>query len=214
MKRRKFIPLASSMIATHAFGFVTSPASLALNSDGWLESAKPRAISGGFKMARVRFLVIHFTEGHSAESSIQWWKDPKAQGACAHFVIDRDGSLYQCRSCFLSGAHAGISQWKGTHGLNQCSIGIELANGGSNAKVFNSHKESGLIHASHKNGGEKCNWEAYSHAQLNTCTKLSEALNRKFRFEDIIGHDDISPGRKNDPGPAFPMETFRKNLGF
>lgn len=71
-------------------------------------------------------LVIHFTSGASGQSSVDFWRTPQAKGACAHLVIDRDGSVIQCRPFNRTCGHAGQSAFKhGYTGLNSCSIGIE-----------------------------------------------------------------------------------------
>lgn len=188
-----------------------------IDSEHWLETAKRRPISGGAIMAIRRFLVIHFTAGASAESSINYWKE-LGIGVCAHFVIDRDGTIYQCRPCNRTAGHAGASQWKdpksGTtyHGLNACSIGIELANGGdSYPEKFSSITPTT---ARHKNGGPFTKWETYPPAQLAACEMLSKVMCDRYKLDDLVGHDDIAPNRKSDPGPAFPMQLLREACGF
>lgn len=165
-----------------------------------------------------RFLVIHFTAGASAESSIGFWKTPAAKGASAHIVIDRDGTIYQCRPFNRTAGHAGKSQWRdpktGTPytSLNACSIGIELANGGCTYPT----KFSGLkpLKSRHKNGGPELEWETYPAEQLAVCEALSRALVARYKLDDVIGHEDIAPDRKTDPGPAFPMQSLRDACGF
>jgi N-acetyl-anhydromuramyl-L-alanine amidase AmpD len=94
---------------------------------------------GGRPMPVRRCVVIHYTEGGSAMSSIDWWRQPqnRKNDLGAHFVIDRDGTIYQVRSCNRTMSHAGVSRWRDPktgilhRNLNSCSIGIELANAGS-----------------------------------------------------------------------------------
>jgi N-acetylmuramoyl-L-alanine amidase len=188
-----------------------------ITADHWLDTAKRRPISGGAVMAIRRFLVIHFTAGASAESSIDWWKK-LSNGVCAHFIIERDGTIYQCRPCNRTAGHAGASQWKDPksgityHGLNSCSIGIELANGGdSYPEKFSSLEPTT---AKHKNGGPVTEWETYPSAQLAACEMLSKVLCDRYKLDDVVGHDDIAPKRKSDPGPAFPMQLLREACGF
>jgi N-acetylmuramoyl-L-alanine amidase len=188
-----------------------------LTTDHWLNTAKRAPIPGGAQMAIRRFLVMHFTAGASAESSIAWWRK-LANGVCAHFVIDRDGAIYQCRPCNRTAGHAGASVWNDPktgityHGLNACSIGIELANGGdAYPEKFSTLRP---IYAAHKNGGAVKEWEAYPGAQLAACEMLSKVLCDRYRLDDLVGHEDIAPGRKSDPGPAFPMQTLREACGF
>lgn len=164
-----------------------------------------------------RFLVIHFTAGASAQSSIDWWRK-LANGVCAHFVVDRDGTIFQTRQCDRTAGHAGRSKWNDPrtgitfHGLNACSIGIELANGGDAYP----EKFSVLppVTAAHKHGGPVKKWEAYPAAQLAACETLSKVLVARYNLDDVIGHEDAAPARKTDPGPAFPMQALREACGF
>lgn len=179
-------------------------------------------IPGGSRMSVRRCLVIHFTAGASAMSSIE---SMRKAGLSAHLVIDRDGTLYQCRPFDTACGHAGQSRWKdprtGTlyRGLNSCSIGIELANAGNYAPAIRWARENdpafaGTIHARHANGGPIEEWEEYPAAQIATLTEVSKLLVATYNLDDITGHDCIAPERKNDPGPAFPMSTLRQACGF
>ena len=185
-----------------------------ITTDHWLENVQRRPIAGGQSMPTRRFLVIHFTSGASAESSIEFWRSPDAKGASAHLVIDRDGTIFQTRPFNLTCGHAGVSEWQGFKGLNSCSIGIELANAGDDSALAKRWSKLPLVHAKHKNGGPVEEWEAYPIAQLAACEEVSKALVARYHLDDIVGHDDIAPNRKNDPGPAFPMSSLRTTCGF
>lgn len=198
-----------------------------ITSEHLLDDASLDIISGGKDMDVRRLLVIHFTSGMSAQSSIDFWKSPEAQGASAHIIIDRDGTVFQCRAFNRTCGHAGVSRWKDpTDGLrvgcNAFSIGIELANAGDsvsgsveNPKAFGKHPlEAGAISAKHKNGGKTSLWEKYPQAQLDACFAVSKALVDHYHLDDVCGHEDIAPERKNDPGPAFPMQKLRESVGF
>lgn len=182
-----------------------------------LTPALQKIIPGGAAMDIRRFLVIHFTAGASAQSSIDYWNQ-LANGVCAHIVIDRDGTIYQCRPFNRTAGHAGASRWRDPKtgklytGLNKCAIGIELANGGDTYPTkFSALKPTT---ARHKNGGRVSNWETYPDAQLEACFALSKLLVGTYHLDDILGHEDCAPDRKNDPGPAFPMLLLRAHCGF
>ena len=161
-----------------------------------------------------RFLVIHFTSGATAQSSINFWKTSAALGASAHIVIDRNGTVYQCRRFDRTCGHAGKSHWHGFDGLNTCSIGIELANAGDDATLAKKWTKLPLVKARHKNGDPETEWEAYPEEQLRACEEVAKALVKRYNLDDVVGHDDIAPSRKNDPGPAFPMQRLREACGF
>jgi len=177
----------------------------------WFASAIREPIEGGSDLVPL-FLVIHFTAGATAKSSIEFWRTPAAKGASAQIVIDRDGTIYQCRPFNKTCGHAGKSTWKGHNGLNDCSIGIELANAGDDEKLAARYTALPLVEAKHKNGGPVTKWEAYTEAQLKSLEILAKALVKEYGITEIVGHDDIAPKRKNDPGPAFSMDEFRKTV--
>ncbi len=190
---------------------------ITIGPDHWLVGVKRRAIPGGSAMNVRRFLVEHFTAGASADSSVDWWLQPGAKGANAHVVIDRDGTIIQCRPFNRTAGHAGRSRWKDPKtgilydGLNSCSIGIEIANGGDSYPRKFSKLEP--LKAAHKHGGPVTEWETYPEAQLKVVEELSKALVARYNLDDVVGHSDISPGRKVDPGPAFPMARIRVACG-
>lgn len=197
-------------------GYDTKGGFMKITDKHMLEGAILEPVSGGAAMPTRRFLVIHFTAGASGISSINYWRSSRK--ASAHIVIDRDGTIYQCRPFNRTAGHAGRSKWtdprtgKHYNGLNACSIGIELANGGSSYP----DKFSALdpTHAEHKHGGGKRDWETYTKAQLEACEEVSKALCQRYNLDDVLGHEDCSPGRKSDPGPAFPMQSLRNACGF
>lgn len=94
----------------------------------------------------------------------------------AHFLVRRDGALIQFVSCHARAWHAGVSCWKGRERCNDFSLGIEL---------------------------EGDDFTPFSDAQYATLDALVERLCQHFPLADIVGHADISPARKTDPGPYF-----------
>jgi len=99
----------------------------------------------------------------------------------SHFFIRRDGEIIQFVPCGLRAWHAGASNWKGCERCNDFSIGIELE--GSDA-------------------------EAFTDAQYQQLAALTKALKATSPIADIVGHSDIAPGRKTDPGPCFDWERY------
>ena len=163
-----------------------------------------------------RWLVMHYTAGGSAQESISWLANKDAK-ASAHIVIAKDGSITQMVDFNRRAWHAGESTWKGVDGLNGHSIGIELdgfgflGNAGPGKWKFRntSIPDSEVIVARHKFGSPNGGWPKYPQKQLEVALELAKLLVKTYRLEDVIGHEDISPGRKQDPGPAFDMAGFR-----
>jgi N-acetylmuramoyl-L-alanine amidase len=191
-----------------------------IGADHFIEGVRRDLIVGGASMLVRRALVIHFTAGASGASSIAAMRE---RGVSAHLVIERDGTVVQCRAFNVTADHAGTSRWRepssGTKftGLNSCSIGIEIANAGGDAGALAwARKQPGFasIRARHRNGGPEQEWEAFSTAQLAAVFEAARALVLRYRLDDITGHDCIAPERKADPGPAFPMQLLREHCGF
>ncbi len=94
----------------------------------------------------------------------------------SHFFIRRDGSLIQFTSCLHRAWHAGQSNWQGHERCNDFSIGIEM---------------------------EGSDFEAFEIKQYETLNELISSIKRIYPIEEIVGHSDIAPNRKTDPGPYF-----------
>lgn len=103
----------------------------------------------------------------------------------SHFLVRRDGSLVQFVSCADRAWHAGESMWRGAPRCNDFSIGIEV---------------------------EGTDAEPYADVQYGQLARLCRALARRYPIADIVGHCDIAPGRKTDPGPAFDWPRFERTL--
>lgn len=166
-------------------------------------------------------LVMHYTAGADAASAIATLTDP-ASRASAHLVIGRDGAITQLVPFNRVAWHAGRSRWPGPDGtmrtgLNRSSIGIELDNAGRLTRQrgrwrtwFGATVEpADVIEASHRNGGAPTGWPVYPAAQISAAVAAARAICIRYGIQEIVGHDDIAPGRKSDPGPAFPMDSFR-----
>lgn len=165
-------------------------------------------------------IVIHFTSSGNLEGTIAWFQNPAAK-ASAHYVIDRDGSIVQMVKDEDRAWHAGKSSLYGRNNVNDFSIGIELVNWGllkyidrkfycwpSDYKRIYDVSEFGVPT---KMGKEY--WAPYTAKQLKSCKELCEFLRSKYSItaERLIGHSDVSPGRKRDPGPHFDMHNLRQS---
>lgn len=104
----------------------------------------------------------------------------------AHFLIRRDGELIQFVGCEQRAWHAGASVWRGRSACNDFSLGIEL---------------------------EGCDSVAFTDAQYRALTLLLAQLRARYPIVDIVGHSDIAPGRKTDPGPCFEWKRLGESRG-
>jgi len=170
-------------------------------------------IQRGLKPA---YIVIHYTAGPTVAAAVATLTNPNAQ-VSSHLVIGRDGSITQLVPFNMIAWHAGASSWDGFTNLNQYSFGFELDNNGR----LNSKKNQWVsifghiipndqvLVAAHKNGKGPYGWQTYTDLQLQATIAASQALFDAYHLLDVVGHDDIAPLRKYDPGPAFPMDTLR-----
>jgi N-acetylmuramoyl-L-alanine amidase len=194
--------------------------------DGRLVDQIPSLAShtGGAFAATPKILVMHFTSGSTGRSSAEWFRNPANTGkSSAHIVVDRDGSVIQCVGFGTVAHHAGRSKLGTIVGLNRHSFGIELANWGSLQRKpsgwtsFTGVAIPDPVLAAHKNGNpdgstSPIGWEPYPKAQIDTAVDIARAIVDSFGITTIVGHDDISKGRKFDPGPAFDMTSFRSRV--
>ena len=167
-----------------------------------------------------QYLVMHYTAATQARGSISWFLSKEAK-ASAHLLIDRDGSITQFAPFDIVTWHAGESQWNGLIGLNKYAIGIEMVNGGKLVKSGNAWicpvdkkavPDSDVIIAKHKNENFETGWQAYTEIQIQTAVEIGALIIKTYNLKDVVGHDDIAPHRKTDPGPAFPMSSFRSRV--
>jgi len=104
----------------------------------------------------------------------------------AHFLVRRGGELIQFVPCGARAWHAGASSWKGRGRCNDFSVGIELEGTGE---------------------------VRYTRSQYRRLARLTRALLDRYPIADIVGHSDIAPGRKQDPGPSFEWARLRALIG-
>jgi len=176
--------------------------------------------SGNFKQKLPDTIVLHYTAGSSLESSAKWLCNSKAN-ASAHIIVGKNGDVVQLAPFNQIAWHAGKSKWKNRTGLNKYSIGIEIDNAGVLEKRadgkyytwFNKEIENNkVVLAPHKHGEKGKAWEAFPKAQIERVEEICQLLKEAYDIQEIVGHEDIAPGRKKDPGPAFPLDNMRSKI--
>lgn len=164
-------------------------------------------------------IVTHYTAGASLDSSANWLRNPMAK-ASAHIIIGKNGDIIQLVPFNKKAWHAGKSKWKNKTNINRYSIGIELDNAGKLSKhpdgyytSFNKKlQDSEIVLAKHKSGSHEEAWEIFTQKQIQSFTQVCQVIIQTYPIEEIIGHDDIAPKRKTDPGPAFPLQKLEENI--
>ena len=149
-------------------------------------SSRPRG------QKEIKFVIIHYTGMQSEIESIKRLKNPRYKVSC-HYVVNRRGKITQMVKDRNIAWHAGKSKWGKFSNLNKNSIGIELIN-----------------------RGHKFGYENFSQKQIKSLIKLCKFLKKKYSIkkENFLGHSDIAPLRKIDPGEKFPWKKLSMhNLG-
>lgn len=166
------------------------------------------------------YLLMHYTAGTTLDGAVNWFLNPVAQ-ASSHVVIGRDGTIVQMVAFNKRAWHAGESAWGNLHGMNQYAIGIELVNAGKLRKrgdgkwenwAKNVIADSDVTLATHAFETAAAGWHEYTEVQINAALQVASLLHASYQFTDVLGHEDVSPGRKTDPGPLFPMNSFRSRV--
>lgn len=145
-----------------------------------------RSIQAKSQDSRVEFIVLHYTAtGRSASLKIL-----SEQNVSSHYLITDDARpvVYQLVDESRRAWHAGVSEWYGRTDINAGSIGIEIVN----------------------HGGHGTSWAPYSDAQIDTLITLLHDIVQRHQIKphNIVGHSDIAPQRKVDPGPLFPWKRL------
>ena len=142
--------------------------------------------------SKIKYLIFHYTGMKSDKSAIKKLTDINSKVSC-HYYIDQKGNIIQMVPDLYVAWHAGQSFWGKDKSLNKKSIGIEISNPG------------------HQHGYKKFNKK-----QIYSLIKLSKKLIKKYSIKNkyILGHSDIAPLRKKDPGEKFPWKILsKKNIG-
>ena len=164
-------------------------------------------------------LIIHYTAGASAESSVKTLCDPRMK-VSAHLVIGRDGTITQLVPFDTIAWHAGKSSYEGRTGFNKYAIGIEADNAGRLTKSGDeyvawfgrAYSEKEVVEAMHRNESEPSYWHRYTEKQIAVVQEVCVELMDAYKISSILGHEEIAPQRKTDPGPAFPLDTLRERV--
>jgi N-acetylmuramoyl-L-alanine amidase len=134
------------------------------------------------RKCEISLLVLHYTGMDSAEAAVERLCDPEA-GVSAHYVVCEDGRILQLVDEDQRAWHAGLGVWAGERDVNSASIGVEIVNGG------------------HCYG-----LPDFARAQITAVIALGEAIMARHALHPsaVIGHSDLAPERKLDPGERFP----------
>jgi N-acetylmuramoyl-L-alanine amidase len=131
-------------------------------------------------------LIMHYTGMKSCAEAVARLTSAEAK-VSSHYTIDEDGTIYAHVPEHLRAWHAGVSSWRGATDINSRSVGIEIVN-----------------------PGHEFGYRAFPEAQIAAVIELGRAIVTRHRIppRNVIGHSDIAPGRKTDPGELFPWRRL------
>ena len=141
----------------------------------------------------INFLIFHYTGMKYEKDAINKLTSINSK-VSSHYFIKKNGEILKIVPDLYTAWHAGVSRWKNYNSLNKNSIGIEISNPGHNF-----------------------NYNIFTKKQINSIYKLSKYLLKKYKIRNkyILGHSDIAPERKKDPGEKFPWKYLsQKNIGY
>jgi N-acetylmuramoyl-L-alanine amidase len=131
-------------------------------------------------------IVMHYTGMLSGEAALARLRDPEAK-VSSHYVVEEDGRVFSLVAEERRAWHAGRGSWKGETNCNAVSVGIEIVN-----------------------PGHEFGYRAFPDAQIAAVIALTSEIRGRWEIPDnrIIGHADLAPGRKEDPGELFPWKRL------
>lgn len=164
--------------------------------------------------SEINTLVLHYTAGNT-QRALDYFSGALNVEVSAHYMVDPQGMPYQLVDPQNSSFHAGVSYWNGYENINDNSIGIETVNFGYwRDDLKNKYSQQDL----NIDWIESCNrkWACYPAEQINSLIPLVNFIVSEYNIQprNIVGHSDIAPSRKQDPGPLFPWEELaQKGIG-
>jgi len=154
----------------------------------WLVHREAPSPNWNERKLPVSMVVLHYTGMQSAEAALDRLCDPAAE-LSAHYMIDEDGTVIRLVDEDKRAWHAGRSYWRGVTDINSASVGIELVN-----------------------PGHEFGYRPFSDAQIESLVPLLADIVRRHGISpaNVIGHSDVAPARKTDPGELFDWDMLAR----
>ena len=139
-------------------------------------------------LKKIKFIIFHYTGMKKESEAISKLTEIQSE-VSSHYLIKNNGEIVKMVPDLYIAWHAGISSWKNFRSLNKNSIGIEISN-----------------------PGHDFSYKRFTQKQIKSILILSKFLIKKYKIskENILGHSDIAPSRKKDPGERFPWQYLSK----
>lgn len=170
-------------------------------------------------------IVVHDTAGNLVKGNVVKYFASASCSVSAHFVVERDGSFTQMVPLNVQANHAGASVWNGRKNCNKYAIGVEIVNPGMMVRrgekvvlVYREKRGERVVGSYALGECEEVNTPEHGHGwclpytpeQIETVKELCKAISAEYGIKEIVAHWHISPKRKVDTNPLFPMEEVRE----
>ena len=145
------------------------------------------------RKTNIHLLIFHYTGMKKENDAIKKLTNFNSKVSC-HYFVKKNGEILNLVPDLYIAWHAGVSRWRNSSSLNKNSIGVEISN-----------------------SGHDFNYDNFTKNQINSIYKLTKFLIKKYKIKKdyILGHSDIAPERKKDPGEKFPWKYLsKKKIGF
>ena len=136
----------------------------------------------------ISMIVLHYTGMATGEEALARLRDPAAKVSC-HYLVEEDGTVFRLVADEARAWHAGASHWRDVDDVNSASIGIEIVN-----------------------PGHDWGYRAFPEVQVDAVVRLVAHLKDRYEITrgNIVGHSDVAPMRKRDPGELFPWQRLSR----
>jgi N-acetylmuramoyl-L-alanine amidase len=141
------------------------------------------------RSSAISMVVLHYTGMEDGQAALDRLCDPDAK-VSAHYLIDEDGRIVRMVAEDKRAWHAGASYWRGVQGVNDCSVGIEMVN-----------------------PGQEFGYRPFTEPQMEALVPLLAEIVERYRIPpaNVVGHSDVAPARKEDPGELFDWARLAKH---
>ncbi len=141
------------------------------------------------RTAPPEILVLHYTGMRTGPEALDRLRDPQAK-VSSHYMVEEDGRIFRLVPEERRAWHAGVSYWKGQRNINGVSIGVEIVN-----------------------PGHEFGYRPFPDAQIEAVIALCADIRSRWTIDDahIVGHSDVAPARKDDPGELFPWKRLAEH---
>jgi N-acetylmuramoyl-L-alanine amidase len=141
------------------------------------------------RTAPPHILVLHYTGMPTGPEALARLRDPNEPRVSSHYMVEEDGTVYRLVPEERRAWHAGVSFWRGARNINGVSIGIEIVN-----------------------PGHEFGYRPFPDRQIDKVIALIDDIRARWTIEDrdIVGHSDVAPARKDDPGELFPWKRLHE----